>query len=212
VDGSAQSVLESLGSACDAALAVQDYVSPDDLSTGLQPCFDAETWIDCRSDTTAAYAVCPPDASAWVARYRAVFEYWRRFNGQLELDEMSFAQAALSPDMASGQADGAMLLTQALDEAQPPLDFHVAQHLAAFAIPVYDGTEVVDYVRNYAQVPDYPLNGIDLASSILWLENLGTIEPSDAQSLLSALHADPKIDVGTKLFIEASEYYRGILP
>jgi hypothetical protein len=212
IDGSPKPVLESLGAACDAALAVTDYASPDDVSTGLQPCFDAEDWIDCRSDKTATYAVCPVDIGTWQMRYEGVFEYWRRFNGQLNLDEMSFAEAALSSDMMSGRAAGAQLLVTALSEAHPALDFHVAQHLAAFQIPTYDGTPVVDFARNYVDVPDYELNGEDIVSTILWLGNLGGMDPSEVKSLLYALHSDPKIDVGTKLFIEAAEYYRGILP
>jgi hypothetical protein len=212
VDGSPEPVLESLGDACDAALAVNDYASPEDLTAGLQPCLDAEGWIDCRGDSMAPYVVCPPDSMAWQGRYQGYFEYWRKFNGQLNLDEMSFAQAALSTSMTSGQTAGANFLMQALDEAQPALDFHVAVHLAAFQIPTYDGTSVVDFARNYAQVPDYPLNGEDLVSTILWLGNLGSLQPSDVESLLSALHADPTIDLGTKLLIEVAEYYRGILP
>src|SRR5262249_18327056 len=133
-------------------------------------------------------------------------------NGQLDLDEMSFAEAALSRDMTSGRAAGANLLQQALSEAHPPLDFHIALHLAAFQIPAYDGTLVVDFARNYAQVPDYPLNGDFLVSTILWLGNLGAMGPPEVKSLLASLHDDPKIDVGTKLFIEVAEYYRGILP
>jgi hypothetical protein len=212
VDGSAQPVLDILGSACDAGLARMDYASPEDLSAGLQPCFDAENWIECRTDAMMPFAVCPANADAWNARYRGVFEYWRTFNGQLDLDEMSFAEAALSSDMAGGRAAGGSLLMQALAEAHPPLDFHVALHLAAFHIATYDGTSVVDFVRNYASVPDYPLNGQFLVSAILWLGDLGSMDTSEAGSLLKALHSDPEIDVGTKLFIEVAEYYRGILP
>lgn len=212
VDGSPKQVLESLGDACDAALAVNDYASPEDLTAALQPCLDAEGWIDCRSDSMASYAICPTDTMAWQERYQGYFEYWRKFNGQLNLDEMSFAQAALSTNMTSGQTAGANFLMQALDEAQPQLDFHVAAHLAAFQILTYDGASVVDFARNFAHVPDYPLNGEDLVSTVLWLGNLGSIQPPDVKSLLSALRADSKIDVGTKLVIELAEYYRGILP
>jgi hypothetical protein len=212
VGGATKQVLDTLGEACDAALAVTDYASPEDLSTALQPCFDSEQWIECRTGTMTPYAVCPTDTGAWQSRYEAVYEYWRSFNGELELDEMSFAEAALSPSMDEGQAVGAQLLTKALEVAQPPLDFHVASHLAAFSLETYRGASVVDFVRNYASVPDYAANGQGLVSTILWLGNRGSIGPSETKSLLAAVHDDRTIDLGTKLFIELAEYNRGILP
>jgi hypothetical protein len=212
VDGSPEQVLASLGTACDAALAVTDYASPEDLSTGLEPCFEAENWIECRTDATTPYGVCPDDTSAWQARYQAVFEYWRSFNGQLELDEMSFAEAALADSMADGLTAGAQVLSQALAEAQPALDFHVALHLAAFQIDTYGGTSVVDFARGYASFPDYALNGEYLVSTILWLGNFGALGASDTRRLLEAVHDDKSIDLGTKLLIELAEYDRGILP
>ncbi len=212
VDGMPVKVLDALGAACDAALAVTDYASPEDLTAGLQPCSAAENWIECRVDAMTPYAVCPDDLSAWQRRYQAYFEYWRSFNGELELDDMSFAQASLSDSMADGQATGAQLLTQALDEAKPALDFHVALHLAAFEIGSYQGTSIVDFIRGYQSVPDYALNGGYLVTTILWLGNFGALDISEVQGLLSALHGDPTIDLGTKLLIELAEYYRGILP
>jgi hypothetical protein len=212
VGGVGKQVLASLGEACDAALAVTDYASPEDLSTALKPCLDAEQWIECRSDAMTPFGVCPPDASAWQSRYEAVYQYWRSFNGELELDEMSFAEAALSDSNSGGQTAGAQLLSQALTVAQPALDFHVASHLAAFSVDTYRGASVVDFARNYASVPDYAASGQDLVGTILWLGNRGALGLADTRSLLSAVHDDRTIDLGTKLFIELAEYYRGILP
>ena len=60
VGGTTKKVLDSLGYACDAALAVTDYASPEDLSTALQPCFDAEDWIECRGDASTPTPSVPP--------------------------------------------------------------------------------------------------------------------------------------------------------
>jgi hypothetical protein len=212
VNGAPAQVLDALGAACDAALAVTDYASPEDLASALQPCLDAENWIECRSDAKTAYGVCPDDTSEWQRRYQAYFEYWRSFNGEIALDEISFGIASLASTMASGQTAGAQTLAQALGEAKPALDFDVAEHLAAFGVDTYQGASVIDFVRSYKSVPDYALNGEDIVSTILWLAYLGAIDSSELQSLLGSLHADPTIDLGTKLFIELAEYNRGILP
>jgi hypothetical protein len=212
VGGADKQVLASLGEACDAALAVKDYASPDDLSAALEPCFDAEQWIECRSDARTSFGVCPDDAAAWQSRYEAMYQALRSLNGELDLDEMSFAEAALSSTTADGQFAAEQLLTQAVAVAQPPLDFHVASYLAAFGVDTYRGASVVDFTRNYGSVPDYAADGQDLASTILWLSNTGAIGYADTKSLLSAVHGDRTIDLGTKLFIELAEYNRGILP
>jgi hypothetical protein len=215
VDGASEPVLASLGAACDAALAVQDYVTPEDLTAGLQPCFDAEGWIQCAQLTGSAgssFGVCPDDPADWQRRYQAIFEYWLSFNGELELDEVSFAIGALSTDPNAGVKAGAQALTQALSKANPPLDFVVAQHLAAFDIAQYQGTSIVEYVQNYKSVPDYALEGEYLVNAIEWLDSWGLLTSDQLQSMLAALHGDSTIDLGTKLLIEQIEYGRGILP
>jgi hypothetical protein len=218
VGGTPESVLTILGAACDAALAVPDYASPEDLSAGLQPCFDAESWIACAPSPNTGmtgnppFNVCPSDPGDWQRRYQAVFEYWRSFNGELELDEVSFAIAALSTSATAGTAAATQSLTQALGEAQAPLDFIVAFHLAAFDVTSYQGTSVALFIQDYRSVPDYALNGEYLVSAILWLDFWSELDDTEMQSLLSAIHGDPTIDLGTKLFIEQSEYQRGILP
>jgi hypothetical protein len=204
-------MVDILGTACDAALAVKDYVSPEAASAALAPCVDAEYWIECRIDATAAFGVCPQDLAMWQSRQAAYFEYWRAFNGDLELDAVSFAPAELSSSKAEGLAVGAKLLTQALDEAQPALDFHLAAYLAAFQIYSYGGASIVDFVRGYKSVPDYGLNGVDLASAMLWLADDGVLSLADAKNMLDELHGDPTIDLGTRLFIESAEYRFGIL-
>lgn len=212
VDGTPQLVLSSLGAACDAALAVTDYASPEDMSAAQQPCFDAENWIECRADALTSYAVCPSDTNDWQRRFQAVFDTWLSFNGELELNEVSFAMASLSDSMADGQKFGAQLLSQALAEAQPPLDFDVALYLAAFQISTYQGTSIADFTRNYTRVPDYALEGEPLVSTILWLNYYSVLDNSTIEGLFGALHGDSTIDLGTKLFIEQAEYSRGILP
>jgi hypothetical protein len=125
---------------------------------------------------------------------------------------MSFAEAALADSMAAGQSAAAPLLSQALAIAKPPLDFHVASHLAAFDLDTYRGASVVAFARNYQSVPDYAANGQYLVSTILWLGNTSAIDPPETKSLLAAVHDDRTIDLGTKLLIERAEYNRGILP
>jgi hypothetical protein len=211
VDGASTPVLTSLGAACDAALAVRDYVTPEDLTAGLQPCLDAEAWIQC-SPGAGTFGVCPSDPADWQRRYQAIFEYWRSFNGELELDEVSFAVAALSSDSTSGQQAAQQALTRALAEANPPLDFIVAFHLAAFNVAEYQGTSILTYVQNYRSVPDYALDGGYLVSAIEWLEFWGLLTQDQLQSMFTALHGDSTIDLGTKLLIEQVEYTDGILP
>jgi hypothetical protein len=213
VGGAQKPVLTSLGDACDAALAVTDYAAVEDLEAGLAPCLAAEQWIECRSDAGAAFSVCPSgdDAARWQRRYQAVYDYWRSFNGQLQLDEVSFAQAALASSMAEGQATGAQLLDQALADARPELDFHVAVHLAAFGVSSYLGVPVTQFVREYKRVPGYASDGESLVDTVLWLENTGGLEYDDVKSLLSSMHDDDAIDLGTKLLIEQSEYERYML-
>jgi hypothetical protein len=214
VGGAAKPVLTSLGAACDQGLAVNDYASPEDLESGLQPCLDAEAWIECRTDSMTAFGVCPDatDAAAWLQRYQAVFDTWVAFNGQLELDETSFAPAALSSSMAAGQTAGAQRLSQALASTKPALDFHVAPNLAAFAIATYQGTSVVDFTRGYASVPDYAFWGESIVETVLFLNHADELSGSDTGTLLTTLAADPTIDLGTKLYIEQVQYNSGALP
>jgi V8-like Glu-specific endopeptidase len=211
VGGVAKPVLDSLGAACDAALAQNDYVSPEDLMEGLAPCTAAEQWIECRSDASSSFGVCPADADAWRQRYKSVNDRSVALNGQLLLDEVTFAPAALEASTAAGQSVASANLTAALAADAPPLDFGLATYLAAFAVDSYAGTRVIDYVRGYANVPGYALSASDIVNAALWLADAGTLSRSQLVSLLQALAADPSVDVGSKLYIEEIQYNSGLL-
>jgi hypothetical protein len=211
VGGVSSPVLSSLATACDAGLAQMAYESPDDMSSALAPCSSAELWIDCRSDVMSAFAQCPEDGSGWGTRYQSVYEHWQALNGELALDMVSFAPAALTQSRAAGIASGAALLQQALTAAQAPLDFAVANYLAAFQVGSYDGTRLLDFVHGYARFPDYTLSGTAIAATALWLADDGEIDRADIISFLKALAGDGGIDLGSKLYIEDVLYRAGEL-
>ncbi len=211
IDGATTTVISVLGAACDAGLAVNDYASPDALSAGLAPCIDAETWIDCRSDSSATFAVCPPDVSAWQQRFQSVNDAWVALNGQVQFNEVSFAVALLSTTMAQGQQDGESSLLGALQATQPVLDYNLAGVLAAFNVASYQGTNIEAFVRGYASVPDYGLQASAIVNAALWLNDNMVLSGSDTASLLSALASDASVDIGTKLYIEQVQYNSGLL-
>jgi hypothetical protein len=168
-------------------------------------------WIDCRTDAQAPgeFSVCPDDPGGWAARYRSVFEKARALNGELALTMVSFAPAALQASKQAGMADGAERLVAALDEAHPVFDFQVANFLAAFSVPTYQGTSVLDFVHNYASVPDYGLQGSSIASTALWLDDTGALSNPATLDFLRQLYADNHIELGTKLYIEEMLYLSG---
>jgi V8-like Glu-specific endopeptidase len=207
------SVLSALGTACDAALAVTDYATPDDLTTALQPCYDAMSWIECRTDEPASSlgTVCPssPELAAWTQRFDGVNAATVALNGQVDDYAVSFAIAALSADIDAGYAAGAKSLVAALESASYPLDPDSAQYLAAFGIGSYAGTSLVTYVEGYAKIPEYDRQAGDLAYAIVNLEEATLLPSGEAASLLSALASDPTVDVGDKLYIESLQYQLG---
>ena len=71
VDSKQTSVLSVLAKACDAALGRTDFVSIDDLQAAQAPCFDAMSWLECRTDLTqpSPGSVCT-DTAAWAARFQ----------------------------------------------------------------------------------------------------------------------------------------------
>jgi V8-like Glu-specific endopeptidase len=212
VGGVAKPVLTSLGAACDTGLARDDYASPEDLTDALAPCLDAAAWIECRSDAPAgSFGVCPMDADAWRQRYQAVNDHWRTLNGQMQLDALTFGLAALSSSMADGIAAGGQSLQTALAAARPPLDFGIANYLAAFQVGSYAGVRTLDYVRGYASVPGYVLSATDIASAALWLNHAGGLTGSDTTSLLRALDGNLGVDIGSKLYVEDVLYQSGTL-
>jgi hypothetical protein len=202
VNGSPRFVLDALGAACDTALARQDYTSPDDLSSGMAPCYDAELWIECRADIQTDFAVCPEDRTAWQARFQAVYDRWRAFNGTLDLDSLTFAQAALASSFSDGLQAGTQRLQQRLAQANAPLDLNIAAYLAAFQVDSYMGTPLLDYVRGYAGVPGYTLAATAVAAGALWLNRWMQLGTTDEQSILNALLGDPRVPVGAKLYVE----------
>jgi len=216
VNGQPVSVLSILGRACDAALARQDFQSPDDLSTALVPCYHAMNWIECRTDASSVSygTVCPAadDSTAWAARFRAVNALWWGMNGQVDLYAVSFAIAHLQATMAAGATAGSQSLGEALATSSPPLDFGLANYLAAYEMFSYGGTDLVDYVKNYPKVLHYELQAFSIASTSGWLLSKGRLPRDQALSILSQLAGDPSVDIGAKLYIEEFRFHSGALP
>jgi V8-like Glu-specific endopeptidase len=214
VGGAPKQIIDSLGTACDAALAVQSYASPDDLESALAPCFEATAWIDCIQTTgnsgsaasSPGFSVCPTDVAAWQQRYQSAFDALRMLNGMLELDLVTFAPEYLATSKQAGFASAAQNLQATLAAANPPLDFTIANVLAAFGVFSYQGTSLVDYVHNYGKVPGYGIAGTDIASTALWLFDNGAISRTDVLSVLQSLASDPNVDEGAKLYVEDELY------
>jgi hypothetical protein len=209
-------VLTLLGDACDAALARQDFRSPDDLDAALTPCYEAMTWIECRVDAgPVSYGVvCPSalDASAWTGRFQATNQRWRDMNGSLDLSPISFGLAHLAGSLSAGYTAGAQGLQQALAvPPQPALDFALANYLAAFRVPWYAGETIATYVAGYRSVPHYELQATSIASAAGWLYGGGVLPRAQLLAILSELHGDPQVSVGTKLYVEELEYAYGAL-
>jgi V8-like Glu-specific endopeptidase len=205
VDGMSISAIPILGEACDAALARTDFTSPNDLSNALTPCYQAQTWIDCRSGSSEPYGIvcpAPTEQSAWASRYQSMNQLWLGMNGQPDYGTASFAIAQLQPTWDDGVSAGAQSLQQVLDAASPVLDFELAEYLAAFAIESYGGTQIATYVSNYKQVPHYELQGTYIAYAAGWRHNNGNMTTAQLQNLLKQLYADPNFSVGTRLAIE----------
>jgi hypothetical protein len=215
IGNSQAAVLTLLANACDAGLVRGDWSSPDDLAAALDPCYDAMAWIECRVDASPVPygAICPTqtDGTAWAGRYRTMNERWLGMIGQLDLDAITFGNAHLSTTMAAGRAAGAAALQQALVEASPSLDFELASYLAAFAVPSYAGTSIVDYISSYDRVSHYEYQGTSVASAAAWLYSNGLMPKSGALDVLYKLHADPRVSLGTKLYIEDVQYALGVL-
>jgi hypothetical protein len=132
-------------------------------------------------------------------------------NGRLDLDLISFGIAGLSGSMSAGTAAGALSLQQALSKAQPPLDFELAYYLAAFGIPAYGGTDITGYVKNYQAVSHYEYQATSVAAAAAWLYSHGSLAKADALGLLARLHDDPRVSVGSKLYVERLQYGMGAL-
>ncbi len=212
VNGTYQEVLTSLANQCDAALMQTAFASPADLTSALAPCTAGLEWIDCRSDSTNPFKVCPLNPDDWKARYQKVYDLWISFNGQQLLSTISFGDAALAGDESSGQTVGGQNLVSALRAAKTPLDFTVANYLAAFGVPSYGGKDLATFLKGYAMVPGYGLSGNAIASAMVYLNNAMLVSGSDVTSFLQGLENDPNIDLGAKLYIEEVLYRSGAIP
>jgi hypothetical protein len=211
VDGVSRSVLESLGAACDSGLARTSFVSPEDLSSAVAPCFAGNFWIECRTDGGSDFGTCPDHPADWQKRCQSVYDRWRSLNGQLQLSMVSSCREALASSKAEGLRVGAQGLQEALAAAKPPLDFAIANWLAKFQVGSYAGTMITDFLHAYASFPDYALSGTEIASTAGWLNQAGILGRDAAISLLKALYFDDKIELGTKLYVEEALYYAAAL-
>ncbi|HEY4188544.1 MAG TPA: serine protease [Polyangia bacterium] len=212
VGGVPTDILSLLGTTCDAALARNDFASPDDLGTALQPCNDGLTWIECRVDETpASYGtVCPPDPAAWTARFKTMNDLWVAMNGNTNLTPVGFGAAALSPSKLAGVAAGSAGVQAALAAAGNPLvDFGLENYLAAFGVASYAGTDTLAWLRAYRQRPGYQDFGTSIASAYLWWYDNHAVGGTEALSALQALAHDPNISVGAKLYVDQELYESG---
>jgi hypothetical protein len=210
VGGTSVSGLSLLGNACDATLAQQNFVSPDDLQNALTPCYHAETWIDCRSDAIAVpySTVCPSgiDSTNWANRFQDINQEWISMNGQMDYYSISFAQASLQLTVSAGIVAGAQTLQQSLAVLNPVLDYGLAYYLSAFNISSYNNTLIKDYVVNYQNVLHYEQEATYIALAADWLGYDYALSRNDLLSVLSRLHNDPNVSVGSKLYIEDIQY------
>jgi V8-like Glu-specific endopeptidase len=212
VGSAVKQVIDSLATACDAGLARQDIASPDDLDQALAACYAAENWIDCNVDRDpSGFSVCPTDVTPWHTRFQGIYDHWRALNGHLDLGPITFSMSQLENSKATGNSAAESNLQAALADARPALDFPIAVYLAVFGVTTFDGANVADFVRNYSKQPHYELSASTIAVASLWL-NQGQLLDGDAvRSLLAALAADAKVDIGAKLYIEEIQYNSKII-
>jgi hypothetical protein len=125
VDNVSTDALSVLGQACDAALARKDFISPDDLTAALTPCYHAYAWIECRSDSSSnpGDALCPSNTSDWASRYVAINQHWESMNGSMDYYSLSYAIARLQMTQKDGVSAGSKALQQAIGAVNPKLDF-----------------------------------------------------------------------------------------
>ena len=97
-------------------------------------------------------------------------------------------------------------MLSALNAAKTPLDFYVANDLAAFGVTSYAGESLVAFLEGYAKVPGYALSGSQIASAMVWLNDDMLVSEPEIVSFLEGLQNDSQIDLGTKLYIEENLY------
>lgn len=215
VDGVVTTPLALLGTACDSALARQDFTSPDDMTDALTPCYHAQTWIECRSDVEAVPygTVCPGgnDVAAWTNRFNAVNQRWVDMIGQPDYDSIFSGIAKLRPKMSDGISAGAESLRKVLLDSAPVLDLSLAYYLSAFNLTSYNNTSVKDYLVNYENVLHYELDDSYVVYGACWLNYNNLLARSDLVSLLTRMYDDPEVSLGTKLSIEELKYRLDVL-
>ena len=215
IDGNSVSPLSFLGQACDTALGRTDFTSPDDLAMALQPCYDATTWIGCRSDMPAPPygAVCPAaaDQTAWTTRFHNANNLQIAMNDLPDYYLASYAVAELQSSVAAGHTAGAASLQQLLKDTTPTLDFQLAYFLAAFDVDSYASTNISDYITGYKQVSHYELQASYIAYGATWLMGNGHISSGAMLALLKSLMNDSGVSIGDKLSIEDALYEMGAL-
>ena len=213
VGGTATEVLSLLGSACDAALARTDFISPDDLSSALQPCNSALEWIECRQDAPAGAhtKVCPSaDSSQWARRFQQMNALWIAMNGNSDLTPVTFGAAQLSPNRASGiEAGNARLQTALAAAGNPGLDFGLEVYAAAFDLESYQGINTLAWLNSYRKRPGYQDYGISIASAYGWWWDNGAVDKTSAVSSLSGLRDDPHVSVSGQLYADQILYEAG---
>ena len=214
-DGVPTTPLNLLGTACDAALARQDYTSPDDMDDALTPCYHAQTWIECRSDADPEpYGrICPTgsDATAWFNRFKAINQRWLDMTGEPQYYSVTYAIARLQASFDLGQAAGAVELQKVVTATAPVLDLSLAFYMAAFNLPTYNNVTIKDYLVNYRDILHYELNDDSIAYGAAWLSYHNRLPENDMLSLLTGLYNDPNVSLGTKLAIEDMKYEYGAL-
>jgi V8-like Glu-specific endopeptidase len=215
VNGVPTSALTLLGQACDAAEARTDFTSPDDLDSALQPCYDAQSWIECRSDASQQpYGkVCPPAAEIanWQSRFLKANQLQVAMNGDMDLYSVSTAVAKLQASRAQGTAAGAQTLQQALSQVNPVLDFTLADYLIQYQIQTYAGRNLSQLLLNYSSDSTYQLQGAYVADANAWLYSSGQLSKNDLLTALRQQYSDPNSTVGTKLYIEELQHDFGAL-
>jgi len=215
VNGAQVGALTLLGQACDAALSRTDFTSLDDLTAALLPCYDAQSWIECRTDASPQPygTVCPSaaDAASWQARFVKANQLQVAMNGEMDLYSVSTAVAKLQSSRAQGTVAASQTLQQALSQTNPVLDFTLADYLSQFQIQTYAGQSVSAFLQNYSQDPAYQLQGANLADADAWLYVNGHLSKTDLLNTLTQQYGDPNATVGSKLYIEELEHDYGAL-
>ncbi len=211
VDGNPDGILDLLSTACDAALAAPATETIDQLAGVLAPCTEAASWIECRSDATptSSAETCPAVPGDWARRYQEVDQTELGDDDQPDLYLASFATAALSTSVAAGLAAGSSALVAMLTTAGAPLDFNVANYLAAFQVRTYGGQDVAAYVEGYRDVPDFRSSAATIFSAGAWLSNQGVLSASTLQGIWAKLSSDPEVDVHDELYLEGYAYRAG---